>query len=107
MPELLNLIQENLRLKRMNKEIQINMPVYNKLVRDRIPQIIEASGKVAIARVLEPSEHLGEIKAKMLEEAQELQEATSPNEAVNILRNSSLKFEQTYVFATKSYQFFI
>lgn len=61
------------------------MPIYNKLVRDLIPQVIEADGKTCVTRVLAPSEHLGEIKAKMQEEALEFQEATSPKEAVEEL----------------------
>lgn len=61
------------------------MPVYNKLVRDLIPQVIEADGKTCVTRVLASSEHLGEIKAKMQEEALEFQEATSSKEAVEEL----------------------
>ncbi|EON72504.1 nucleoside triphosphate pyrophosphohydrolase [Lysinibacillus sphaericus] len=61
------------------------MPVYNKLVRDLIPQVIEATGKTCVTRVLEPSELLNEIKAKMQEEALEFQEATSPKDAIEEL----------------------
>ena len=61
------------------------MPVYNKLVRDLIPQVIEADGKTCVTRVLDPSEHLREIKAKMQEEALEFQGATSSREAVEEL----------------------
>lgn len=61
------------------------MPVYHKLVRDLIPQVIEADGKTCVTRVLEPSEHLGEIKTKMQEEALEFQEAASPKDAVEEL----------------------
>ena len=61
------------------------MPVYHKLVRDLIPQVIEADGKTCVTRVLEPSEHLGEIKTKMQEEALEFQEAASLKDAVEEL----------------------
>ncbi|KOS63459.1 nucleoside triphosphate pyrophosphohydrolase [Lysinibacillus agricola] len=61
------------------------MPVYNKLVRDLIPQIIEAGGKTCSIRVLEQGEHLEEIKAKMQEEALEFLEAVSPKEAIEEL----------------------
>lgn len=61
------------------------MPVYHKLVRDLIPQVIEADGKTCVTRVLAPSEHLGEIKVKMQEEALEFQEAASPTDAVEEL----------------------
>lgn len=61
------------------------MPTYNKLVRDLIPQVIEASGKTCTTRILEPSEHLTEIKAKMKEEAQEFHAATTEQEAIEEL----------------------
>ncbi|MGN4125577.1 nucleoside triphosphate pyrophosphohydrolase [Lysinibacillus sphaericus] len=61
------------------------MPVYNKLVRDLIPQVIEATGKTCVTRVLESSELLNEIKAKMQEEALGFQEASSKKEAVGEL----------------------
>lgn len=61
------------------------MPGYNKLVRDLIPQIIEAEGKTCSIRVLEEGEHLEEIKVKMQEEALEFLEAASPKEAIEEL----------------------
>lgn len=61
------------------------MPIYNKLVRDLIPQVIEAGGKTCSIRVLEQGEHLEEIKVKMQEEALEFLEATSPKEAIEEL----------------------
>ncbi|MGE8037272.1 nucleoside triphosphate pyrophosphohydrolase [Lysinibacillus sp. NPDC093692] len=61
------------------------MPIYNKLVRDLIPQVIEARGKTCNIRILEQSEHLEEIKVKMQEEALEFQKATSPKEAIEEL----------------------
>lgn len=61
------------------------MPVYNKLVRNLIPQVIEEDGKRCVTKVLEPSEHLGEIKKKMQEEALEFQEANSTTDAVGEL----------------------
>ncbi|MGE7023077.1 nucleoside triphosphate pyrophosphohydrolase [Solibacillus cecembensis] len=61
------------------------MAVYHKLVRDLIPQVIEADGKICVTKVLDPSEHLGQIKTKMQEEALEFQEANSPTDAVEEL----------------------
>ncbi|MFJ8512165.1 pyrophosphohydrolase domain-containing protein [Lysinibacillus xylanilyticus] len=61
------------------------MPVYNKLVRDLIPQIIEAEGNTCSIRVLKQGEHIEEIKAKMQEEALEFLEAASPKEAIEEL----------------------
>ncbi|MFF2177594.1 phosphoribosyl-ATP pyrophosphohydrolase [Lysinibacillus sp. NPDC058147] len=61
------------------------MPIYNKLVRDLIPQVIQAEGKTYSIRVLEQGERLEEIKVKMQEEALEFLEAASPKEAVEEL----------------------
>ena len=61
------------------------MPVYNKLVRDLIPKVIEAGGKTCSIRILEQEEHLEEIKAKMQEEALEFLVAASPKEAIEEL----------------------
>lgn len=48
---------------------------YGKLVRDRIPEIIEAEGRTAKARVLDESELVPALTAKLAEEAEELREA--------------------------------
>ena len=61
------------------------MPVYNKLVRDQILEIIEADGLKYNARILEPQELLVEVKAKMMEEAKEFHEADSIQEGVEEL----------------------
>ena len=61
------------------------MPVYNKLVRDLIPQIIGKSGKKFTTRTLHSSEHLTEIKKKLEEEVQEFQETTNPQDALEEL----------------------
>ncbi|MEB9981771.1 phosphoribosyl-ATP pyrophosphohydrolase, partial [Bacillus cereus] len=51
------------------------MPIYNKLVRDNILEIIKAEGLSYNARILTPDELLMEIKTKMIEEAHEFKEA--------------------------------
>ena len=61
------------------------MPIYNKLVRDLIPQVVEAAGKKPITCVLAPEEHLKEIKLKMQEEALEFQQADDQQEAIEEL----------------------
>lgn len=61
------------------------MPKYNKLVRDLIPQVIEARDKICNIRILKQSEHLEEIKVKMQEEALDFQKAASPKEAIEEL----------------------
>ncbi|MBI4708768.1 MAG: hypothetical protein HY764_01025 [Candidatus Portnoybacteria bacterium] len=50
---------------------------YNKLIRDRILEIIEAAGEKPYWRTLSKKEYLREIKKKVLEEAKELIAAKS------------------------------
>ncbi|MEK4081445.1 nucleoside triphosphate pyrophosphohydrolase [Solibacillus sp. FSL K6-1126] len=61
------------------------MPVYNKLVRDLIPQIIEKSGSKFTTRILQSSEYLTEIKKKLEEEVHEYQKTTNNQEALEEL----------------------
>ncbi len=51
------------------------MKEYNKLVRDRIPEIIERAGKIARWRQLNDDEFREALRAKVVEEAIELLEA--------------------------------
>lgn len=48
---------------------------YNKLVSDRVPDIIEADGKIAQIEVLSKSDFRRELLQKLVEEAQEAQNA--------------------------------
>ena len=52
------------------------MKKYGKLVRDRIPEIIEQTGNSATCRELSADEFRLALRAKALEEAQELFDAT-------------------------------
>ncbi len=61
------------------------MPTYNKLVRDKILEIIEANGLQYNARVLEAEELVKEVKAKMVEEALEFEKADDKKEAIEEL----------------------
>ncbi|TKK90593.1 phosphoribosyl-ATP pyrophosphohydrolase [Herbidospora galbida] len=49
--------------------------IYGKLVRDRIPEIIETEGSKAKVRVLDESEPVSALTAKLVEEAEELRQA--------------------------------
>ncbi|WP_207400825.1 nucleoside triphosphate pyrophosphohydrolase [Actinomadura roseirufa] len=49
--------------------------VHGKLVRDRIPEIIEASGRRATVRVLTEAELIPALMAKLAEETEELRRA--------------------------------
>ena len=61
------------------------MPVYNKLVRDKIPVIIENSGKKAITTVLNQEEYLTELDRKLNEECAEYQQDKSIEELADML----------------------
>jgi len=56
---------------------------YNKLIRDRIPEIIKKAGEAPQVRVLDEEEYISEIKKKILEEAKELVEAKNKKEVIN------------------------
>lgn len=56
-----------------------------KLVRDKIPEIIEASGATPLTRVLETEEYLACLEAKLDEEVQEFHESKSAEELADIL----------------------
>ena len=45
---------------------------YNKLVRDKIPEIIKSNGEIPITRILSEDEYLLELEKKLQEESQEV-----------------------------------
>ena len=59
--------------------------VYNKLVRDKIPQIIEAQGEKTVTRVLGGEEFHAALEQKLLEEAAEYRESHDVTEVADIL----------------------
>lgn len=61
------------------------MKEYNKLVRDKIPEIIEESGKKAITHVLTKEEYLAALEEKLNEEVVEYQEDKSIDEMADVL----------------------
>lgn len=61
------------------------MPIYNKLVRDRIPEMIKMQGKVPNTRILEKDDYVTELRTKLLEETNEYLEAQSSAEAIEEL----------------------
>lgn len=58
---------------------------YNKLVRDRIPEIIESTGKHCIHNTLSDDEYLKMLDEKLTEELQEYQESKSMEELADLL----------------------
>lgn len=61
------------------------MPTYNKLVRDRIPEIIERKGKACSTRILDEIEYRNELRAKLREELNEYLEAADDSSAMEEL----------------------
>ncbi|AXO97068.1 nucleoside triphosphate pyrophosphohydrolase [Bacillus anthracis] len=53
------------------------MPTYNKLIRNKIPQIIKSNGKTPTTRILSQDEYIKEICKKTEEELAEYLEATT------------------------------
>ena len=47
------------------------MRVYNKLVRDKIPAIIEGNGEKPVTRILDTEEYMNELNTKLQEEVNE------------------------------------
>lgn len=58
---------------------------YNKLVRDRIPEIIEGSGKTCVCETLSDDQYLEMLDAKLNEELAEYQESKSMEELADLL----------------------
>lgn len=61
------------------------MHVYNKLVRDNIPEIIKQSGKDCDVRTLTTREFKRALVTKVVEEGQELMQANNKHEMVDEL----------------------
>ncbi len=61
------------------------MPSYKKLVRDRIPEIIEIDGKKPITHILDEAAYLYELDRKLNEECVEYQESKSLEELADML----------------------
>ncbi|MFE7062043.1 phosphoribosyl-ATP pyrophosphohydrolase [Sutcliffiella sp. NPDC057660] len=61
------------------------MTVYNKVVRDNIPQIIEATGKKFTTRILKDQDFIKHLKQKCYEELNEYCAADTNEEAIEEL----------------------
>lgn len=60
------------------------MKRYDKLVRDRIPQLIVEDGRRPLTRFLNDWEYVAELKKKLIEEAMEYQKSGSIDELVDL-----------------------
>ncbi|MCF8566511.1 nucleoside triphosphate pyrophosphohydrolase [Alicyclobacillus tolerans] len=61
------------------------MPAYNKLVRDKIPQIIIADGKKCTLKTLSEDEYAKELREKLGEELREYLEVEDGRDAIEEL----------------------
>jgi predicted house-cleaning noncanonical NTP pyrophosphatase (MazG superfamily) len=61
------------------------MPVYKKLVRDRIPEVIERTGKKFSTRILNNEEYIKELKIKSFEELNEYINTNNDKDAIEEL----------------------
>ena len=59
--------------------------VYNKLVRDRIPEIIEKNGKRCVCEALPQDQYIAMLDAKLNEELAEYQQSKSLEELADLL----------------------
>lgn len=59
--------------------------VHNKLVRDRIPEIIRGAGKTCSARILPQEEYIAALDVKLREELEEYQADKSMEELADLL----------------------
>lgn len=59
--------------------------IFNKLVRDNIPNKIEANGEVAVTRILSDEEYRSELYKKLLEESNEVINAKNKEDIIEEL----------------------
>ena len=61
------------------------MKTYHKLIRDKIPEIIKADGKVCVTRILSDEEYVDALEKKLNEEVAEYQTDKNLEELADIL----------------------
>ena len=62
-----------------------NIKVYNKLVRDKIPEIISADDRNPVTRILNEEEYISELNIKLQEEMKEYLEDNNVEELADIV----------------------
>ncbi|MDE6470928.1 MAG: nucleoside triphosphate pyrophosphohydrolase [Eubacterium sp.] len=61
------------------------MKIYNKLIRDNIPEIIKKNGQTAYISMLDDKGYTAELQKKLIEETQEYLDSEEPEELADIL----------------------
>ena len=74
-----------LKSKEVKPVTQKSVKAYNKLVRDKIPEIIEKSGKTCTVETLTDENYIAMLDAKLTEELEEYQESKSLEELADLL----------------------
>ena len=72
------------------------MKVYNKLVRDKVPQIIQNEGKVVYYSMLDGDNLRKMLKIKLIEESREVSKSMTKEEMINKLADVSEVIEAIY-----------
>lgn len=70
---------------RAMRESDLDAVRHNKLVRDRIPELIEQAGKQAVTRVLDEGEYAQALLRKLQEEAAEYERSGGIEELADVL----------------------
>lgn len=76
-------VKMNNKLENQGKDIN-KKKEYNKLVRDKIPQVCEKNNQIAITRVLNDEDYLTELNKKILEEVNEYIESGDIEELADL-----------------------
>ncbi len=63
----------------------MNVSIYNKLIRDRIPEIIERSEKKAVVEKVSDNEYISRLNEKLGEELREYLESQSVEELADLV----------------------
>lgn len=71
--------------RRKTKQRETHMPTYNKLIQNKIPQIIKSNGKTPTTRILPQDEYIKEICKKTQEELTEYIEAKTKSDKLEEL----------------------
>ena len=92
-----------------------NEIVYNKLIRDKIPEITKADGWLSETKVLNKKDYILELRKKILEEAKELNEGSGHSNLIEeladiqeimdaLLKVKNVKFSEFRKIQTKKRQ---